>query len=49
MIVVRESAITDMAGFRQITRQAFQEAERQISDRIYRWTDSGWALVEEQN
>jgi len=45
MIVVRESAITDMASFRQLTRRAFQEAERQISDRVYRWTDAGWAIV----
>lgn len=47
MIVVRESAITDMAGFRRLTRQAFEEAERQISDKVYRWTDAGWAVVGE--
>lgn len=47
MVVVREATITDMAGFRQTTRQAFQEAERQISDQIYRWTDAGWVIVAE--
>ena len=47
MIVARAATVTDMAGFRRATRDAFDTAERQISESVYRWTDAGWVLVED--
>jgi hypothetical protein len=46
MIVARAATVTDLAGFRRATREAFDTAERQISDSVYRWTEQGWVLVE---
>lgn len=46
MIVARAATVTDLAGFRRATREAFDTAERQISDSVYRWTEQGWVLAE---
>ncbi len=47
MIVARAAAIADLAGFRRATREAFDGAERQISDSVYRWTEQGWVVAED--
>lgn len=47
MIVALAASVPDLAGFRRATREAFDTAERQISDSVYRWTEQGWVVVAE--
>ena len=46
LIVARRDVISDMAGLRRSTREAFDTAERGISPLVYRWTDSGWVPLD---
>lgn len=46
MIVVRRANVRDLDNLRSAVRDDMHTAERGISPNIYRWTATGWALLE---
>ena len=46
MIVARRSNVRDLEGFKALTRENFETADRGISPLVYRWTETGWVPLD---
>jgi len=46
LIAGRLANLGDVAGFKAVTRENFETAERGITPLVYRWTDAGWVPLD---